>query len=227
VHYGWAERNEIVAGVYRTPVPFWIAPADSTVQQQFGSFPGSERLGLVSADGKSAGSGPLPLGKETKLAVASNRVYIGTGEKYEILVFDMTGKQLEPIRVARASRPTTVADIDRYKAIQMAGLNDERRALAEQRYATVPFPKTLPAHGALVVDVLGNLWIQDYPRPTSTTVAWSVFNVQGQEIAMATLPTNLEVYEIGNDYVLGRYFDPEEAIPQVRLYTLRRGATGR
>ena len=32
----------------------------------------------------------------------------------------------------------------------------------------------------------------------------------------------LEVYEIGNDYVLGRYFDPEEAIPQVKLYVLRR-----
>ena len=58
-------------------------------------------------------------------------------------------------------------------------MDSARRALSEQRYPAFPFPKTLPAHGALAVDALGNLWVQDYPVPTSTTVAWSIFNGQG------------------------------------------------
>jgi hypothetical protein len=37
-----------------------------------------------------------------------------------------------------------------------------------------------------------------------------------------TMPSALEVYEIGRDYVLGRYVDPDESVPEVRLYTLRR-----
>lgn len=222
VHYGWEEPTDLVDGAFRPPVPFWISPADSTIREQFGTLPGSERLGNISSDGKSGGSRPLPLGKQTRVAVGSDRVYIGTGDRYEILVFDRTGRKLESIRAPRATVPTSTADINRFKAVEMSGMDDARRARAWERYAIMPFPKTLPAHGALVVDAAGNLWIQDYPRPTSNTVAWSIFDPQAREIASAMLPSNLEVYEIGRDYVLGRYFDPEEAIPQVRLYTLRR-----
>ena len=32
----------------------------------------------------------------------------------------------------------------------------------------------------------------------------------------------LEIYEIGADYVLGRYIDPDEQVPEVRLYGLIR-----
>jgi hypothetical protein len=32
------------------------------------------------------------------------------------------------------------------------------------------------------------------------------------------------VYEVGSDYVLGRYLDLEEAVPEVRMYRVRRGS---
>jgi hypothetical protein len=37
------------------------------------------------------------------------------------------------------------------------------------------------------------------------------------------MPKHLEVYEIGRDYVLGRYLDPDESVPLVRMYRLTRG----
>ncbi|HEX6050496.1 MAG TPA: hypothetical protein VFZ21_14550 [Gemmatimonadaceae bacterium] len=56
----------------------------------------------------------------------------------------------------------------------------------------------------------------------SSTVAWRVFDRDGATVAVVDLPVHLAVFEIGADYLLGRYLDPEESIPQVRLY---RGST--
>ena len=53
---------------------------------------------------------------------------------------------------------------------------------------------------------------------------WRVFGQDGAHVAHVDLPTYLDVYEIGSDYVLGRYLDPDESIPQVRLYRLTRAA---
>jgi len=49
-----------------------------------------------------------------------------------------------------------------------------------------------------------------------------VFDTNGALVAELDLPTHLEVFEIGADYVLGRYLDPAEAVPQVRLYHFKR-----
>jgi hypothetical protein len=83
-------------------------------------------------------------------------------------------------------------------------------------------PKTLPPYAAFVVDSDDLLWVQDYPRPQFPTVRWSIFDRSSRAIAEAAMPTHFEVYEIGRDYVLGRYLDPEEAVPEVRLYRLSR-----
>ena len=44
----------------------------------------------------------------------------------------------------------------------------------------------------------------------------------GRVRATIALPAALEVYEIGRDYVLGRYIDADAAVPEVRLYRLMR-----
>src|SRR5688572_27921089 len=86
----------------------------------------------------------------------------------------------------------------------------------------IEFHDTLAAYGALDVDDGPNLWVLDYPIPGTTMTRWSVYDTSRKEIASATLPRYLEVYEIGEDYVLGRYLDPDASIPEVRLYRLRR-----
>ena len=49
-----------------------------------------------------------------------------------------------------------------------------------------------------------------------------MFSADGTMRATVLLPTALEVYEIGRDYVLGRYVDADESVPEVRLYSLTR-----
>jgi hypothetical protein len=90
-------------------------------------------------------------------------------------------------------------------------------------FDAMPFPKTLPAFSSLLIDRSGLVWAQEHPRSTASTTAWTVFDAGGRRVSTISLPTHLEVYEIGDDYVVGRFLDPDASIPQVRVYRLRRG----
>ena len=222
-HHGWEDRSEVRAGAYRPDVPFWLSGADTAVGRLVGSFPGSERFGFVSNDGRGS-AGPLPLGKQPALALGSDRLYIGAADRYEVQAFDLTGKPVATIRSAHSPRAITDEDIDYAMELEIAETGERARAGIQRRYGMMTLPKTTPAYAALRVDYAGNLWIQDYPRPSASTVTWRVFSRDGASVARVDLPTHLAVYEIGADYVLGRYLDPDESVPQVRLYRLHRVA---
>ena len=219
-HYGWENVREPKSGVYRQPVPFWLSGPDSTVRRIIGTFDGSERFGMV-ARGR-AGSRPLPLGKEPVIAIGRDRVYIGTADRYEIMVFDLAGNRVTTITRPNVDLQTTKEDIEYDKEKQIAGRGDSIRKRVELSYASMPLPKTIPAYARFVVDADDYLWVQDYPRAQAATVRWSVFDRAGNAVTDVALPTHLEVYEVGRDYVLGRYVDPDEQIPQVRVYRLTR-----
>lgn len=222
VHYGWEQRPDMKGGAYRPLVPFWISRADSAVQKLIGTFPGSERYGLV-VGGQLRGSRPLPLGKQPDVAVGASRIYIGTADRYEILVFDLQGHPVDTIRKAAGNLETTRADIQNAKEKELASSEQSWHPGIERDYATMPFPKTVPAYTDLVVDSEDHLWVQEFPRVRSPQVRWSVFSPMGSPVAEVLLPADLEVYEVGRDYVLGRFLNAEESIPQVRMYRLRRG----
>ena len=218
-HFGWENRTDMKGGVYRASVPFWFSGTDSAVRRVVGSYPGSERYGQVVQD-QLRGSRPLPLGKQPTIALADDRFYLGTADRYEIMVFDLSGKQVTTIRKSISNLETTPDDIQYAIEKEVGGRGPEIRARVERSYAEMQLPKTIPAYAAMKVDARENLWVQDYPRTKSPVVQWTVFDPRGREIAAVALPVYLEAYEIGDDYVLGRFLDPEESIPQVRLYRL-------
>ncbi|MEW5917410.1 MAG: hypothetical protein AB1762_13450, partial [Gemmatimonadota bacterium] len=225
-HYGWERMKTPLAGVYRPQVPFWLSGPDSAIGKLFGDLDGSERFGRVGKDPETgrpwASAGPLPFGKQPAIAIGRDRVYIGSANRYEVLVFDLEGKRLTSITKPNDGVATTRADIETAIDKAAAGRPDSVRARIAQSYATMPLPKTLPPYARFVVDADDLLWVQDFPRAQLRTVRWSVFDRTARAIAELALPTHLEVYEIGRDYVLGRYVDPEEAVPEVRLYRLSR-----
>lgn len=221
VQYGWEPPKSMKGGVFRSTVPFWITTPDERPSQPLGEYPGSERWGLVDG-GQLRGTRPLPFGKEPQIAIGAQRAYVGTGDKYEIMMFDLNGKQVGVIRDATSAFPVTKADIAAEIELQAANRDAETRARLERAYAEMKLPELMPAHGQLRVDALDQLWVQDYPRLTSKTVRWSVFTSDGKSVGRVMLPAAFEIYEIGRNYILGRFMDPDVAIPQVHLYTLTR-----
>jgi hypothetical protein len=161
-------------------------------------------------------------GRQTAIASGDGRVYIGAADRPEIIAVSIDSHAADTLRLPLASVPLTQADIDAEKVVQLAAAAPDRRAGIEAEFATHPFPETVPPYAALVVDAEDLLWVQEYPRAATPLVRWWVLSPDGAVVAQANLPTYLEVFEIGQDYVLGRYLDPVEAVPQVRMYRLRR-----
>lgn len=221
VHLGWGDMRPTTPNNYRPLVAYWTGRADSSVLRPLGRWPGSERRVHV-IDGQIVGSGPLQFGRQPEVAIGSDRIYLGIAERYEILVFSTAGDSLQPIRKPRPPVPVTAADTRVELQRRLATARPDRRKAIEADHASYPYPKVLPPYAALRVDAEDHLWVQDYPRSASATVLWSVFNPAGTQVAEVVLPRDLEVFEIGTDYVLGRYVDPDEAIPQVRIYRLER-----
>jgi hypothetical protein len=221
LHYAFENfRADATLGPYRAAVPFWTTGPDGAVVKLLGTFPGSERLGTP------GGSRPLPLGKQTTIALAKDRAFIGTADAYEIVVLDLDGTPIDTLRKANVDLRTMPEDIELFKQRDLSQSNPALRAQIEREYLTIPFPERIPAYAALEVDARGNLWVQDYPRGAGALTRWSMFSPAGELIAETQLPTRLEIYEIGADYILGKTLEPPDDVEHVRVYRLT-GVPGR
>lgn len=85
----------------------------------------------------------------------------------------------------------------------------------------MPLPEAFPAFEGVLADALGFLWVEDYRLPGEPSPAWTVFDPEGRVLGLVELPPALTVFEIGEDYVLGRVSD-ELGIEYVRLWPLDR-----
>ncbi len=213
---GWAADRDMKAGVYRPMVKYWIARADSNVIIPLATLPAGDRWR------EGGGDRPMPLGREPRVAISSTRAYITLGDKVEVLVFDLTGKALPSLSVPSSPVRVTARDIEAEREREIASLGERARARTEQGYKTIALPEFMPATRDLLVDATGAVWVQHYPRASSPDVQWTVFGADGKVRATMRMPSALEVYEIGAEYVLGRFIDPDEQVPEVRLYRLRR-----
>jgi len=213
VHYGWYSDKDRTPGVpYRSRVPAWISKGDSSAGRLIATVKSSERWEYTLQ----------PLGRETMVAVGRDRVYVGEADNYEVKVFTLDGTPLQSITKTVKPVAVTKQDIDDEVDRMMAMMGAQFRKGVEKEYATIPMPKTLPPYRELQVDSAQNLWVRDYARSGPLNVIWTVFDPRGKQITEIALPNALEVFEIGIDYILGRYIDPNTGVPEVRLYRLVR-----
>lgn len=216
VHYGWGPRKGPKPGIHRDSTALWTTGADSAIRRRLGFIPGSERWG------HEHGSRPLPLGKQSVVAISADRIFVGTADTYAIVVYDTLGRRVGTIRKTGVNLAVTKADIDLALEREIAGQSERQQKATTTEYAIIQFPKTIPAYIRILTDSDGLLWVQDYPRTNSTSSRWTLFTPAGAQRAEVMLPAHLDVYEVGKDYVLGKYIDPDEQIPEIRMYKLRR-----
>jgi hypothetical protein len=209
--------------VFRNRVPFWLSRADSVVTATLDSFPGSERVINYSRQtGLPGGTGPRMFGKQTAIAMGRAKLYVGTAERPEVFAIDLGDLAVDTVRLPWTPALLTQEMIGAEKALRLATSPSDRHADIEHDFATAHFPDTLPPYADIRVDAMDLLWIQGYPVTGSAGVPWTIVSPDFRPMATVALPSHLEVFEIGDDYVLGRYVDPIESIPEVRMYRLRR-----
>lgn len=223
----WCNAKGMVAALHRSSEPpAGPGPRRPQVQVTISSPDGAlVHLGYVPASERYFfGSEDIarPLGKLTSVALGSDRVYVGTGDTFEVRALSFRGESLGVVREDR--KPVTVApaDVTRYIEELNARLSGPAaldRTTRERILRSFQYPKTFPAYGRLLVDPGDNLWVEDFPIPGATERGWSIFSKDGHAIGRLRVPVNFEILETGLEYVLGVWRD-EFNVEYVRVYTL-------
>lgn len=224
VHLGWRTSGHGQPEYHRDTVPAWITAAPDSSPTVIGDVAGSERWGRV-MEGQVVGSRPLPFGKQPVLGISATRIYIATGDVAGVRVLDLNGDSLGRIALADSAPPVTPDDIKAIIENEILQDGESRRRAIEREYGEITYPTTKSNVSALIVDSDGFVWIQPPARASASSVNWQVFDADGLLRATITMPSALEVYEIGTDYVLGRRVDGEAGVPLLELYGLRRVET--
>jgi hypothetical protein len=210
----------------RDTAAYLVIDAAGAVVDTLGRFPGAE---MVAAGTPATGFllRPLPFGRQTVTAVQDGRLYVGTGDRYEIAAYE-PGRGLRAIyRAQRQGLPVTREDVRDYqRTLVTLGGNAQAKAQEAKALEDAPIPARMPPLTALKVDSAGNLWVQDPQKPGDTRGSvWTVLARDGRARGTVRVPAGLAVKQIGSDWVLGVVVD-EDQVEHVRVYRLTRDGRG-
>ncbi len=156
------------------------------------------------------------------LALWGSLVVIGTTSRYELKAFTHDGTLARIVRRDHEPRPVNDDDVEAY----IAGLRPMPGQSPQQirrRYRSLPVAEHFPAFTSIIADAAGHLWVREYDFHDEERPAplWTVFDGQGQVLGFVETPKDLRIYEIGEDYILGRKED-ELGVESVQLWPLDR-----
>ena len=167
---------------------------------------------------------PRPLGQTTTMALSSTHLYVGTNDSAVVDRFTLSGARAGrlPVHVSR-QRPTARQydmAIDAHLAFMFPSMAERREH--KSRFTRIPPPEFRPLYGEVIADATGTAWVVisalDEPK-----TRLQVLSDGAGPAAVITLPRSMRLFEIGPDYVLGRY-DDEEGEVHLVVYRLTRGA---
>ena len=164
---------------------------------------------------------PHPFGRSVLAAVWGDLAIVTANDRYEIRAYASDGALARIVRRDHDLRTPTQAEVDNWIQERYGDLPEERkeRVLAQMEGMTVV--EFYPAFSALQSDPLGYLWVREYNLPGHDRNLWTVFDPEGLVLGFVETPFELEVYEIGVDYVLGKTND-ELGVERVQLWQLDR-----
>ncbi|HET7233487.1 MAG TPA: hypothetical protein VFJ16_25980 [Longimicrobium sp.] len=198
-----------------------IDPAGAVVDT-LGRFPGAEVI-AVGTPATGFLLRPLPFGRQTVTAVHDGRLYVGTGDRYEIAAYE-PGRGLRAVyRARRQGLAVTREDAREYRrTLVTLGGTAQTRAQNAKLLEEAPVPARTPPLTALEIDSAGNLWVEEPQKPGNARESvWTVLAPDGQIRGTVRLPPGLNVKQIGNDWVLGVVVDEDE-VEHVRVHRLTR-----
>ena len=194
------------------------------------TLPGRARIsmsdsGVGAAQAAPGGRGAQPAGSPSPFVLApivaglpDGFVY-GDPARYEIREYAASGALRRIIR-RRVDLRLDSAEIARYKAAQLAGREGDALREAERRLASMTFPRTEPAFERILVDGARRLWVKDFEPVPDSPGQWTVFDPTGAMLGTVSTPPKFRVFEVGSDYVLGRWRDAE-GVAYIHLFELR------
>src|SRR5690625_316049 len=190
--------------------------------------PGEEKSAF--REGSSFGNRPLLFSRGHKVTLGGQQSYEGANGEYRIMVRPVGERperivtrigelrQVESAELEEAVRKMTEGRVRRQGELaEMLGTSS-----AAARKPDIPHRDSYPAFNRLLIDSEDHLWVQAYPVPGEAHHEWSVFDPAGYWLGDLQVPASLHIYQIGSDFILGRWQDEFE-VHYIRIYELTRG----
>lgn len=208
------------------PVVVEIRDAEGRLRSSLGEHPGDERH--ITPDGRRAD----PIYSALAVQVPWGDLIVhNLNNRYEIRAFAEDGSLARIVRRHPVARPPTQAEIDAYieeraswHPVDLTPAQiEEHQAEMRQSLQSLPVAEHITAFSSVIVDRLDHLWVEEFELPgqARTGSLWTVFDPGGRVLGFVETPDRLEIFEIGEDYILGRSWD-EMYVEYVQLWALER-----
>ena len=195
----------------------------------FGTHPGWEPY-RGTLDGRNF-SQMTTFGREAVYGTWGNRIVIGDTDRYELKAFQADGSLERIVRRSHVPRVPTAAVVAAYIDQQVPqarpGMSDTDVQRLQQdsrrRWESVPVAEYFPVFTSVMSDALDHLWVEEYEFPGEERPGslWTVFDPEGRVLGFVETPEGLWIWEIGEDYILGRAED-ELGVECVQVWPLER-----
>ena len=173
----------------------------------------SERIGSP------GGSRPHPAGRATVFALHEDKVYLGSGERFEVEVRDLSGRLEQLIRGPRIPLVVTDSLKSLTLEIMLRDADPARHPALRAAVAEWDWPERMPAYTALEVDPEGVVWTRGYSADPLEGETWSLFDPERGYLGDIRLEPGQSLLEAGPDYVLVLSRD-ELGVERVQRYSL-------
>ena len=220
----WVPRN-LADGLSRTEETYRLRDAEGDTVSLLGSFPGTEWFSSWS--GRSGWSVEIPHAHRISTFAWEDQVAIAPNDTYEIRVFGLDGTLKRIVRRDHDLVASTEAHIDAEIEDRVARRPEEERAERRRElredFQQIPLPETFPAFAEATADLVGHLWVREHELPGEGGAGpvWTVFDPEGRVLGFVETPGGLDIYEIGEDYILGLATD-EVGVEYIQVWSLER-----
>ena len=159
-------------------------------------------------------------GRTTGYGIRGNQFLVASNDNYEVRVHGQDGSLLSIVRRQHIFLEVTDSDIAVLREEQLGG--DAPPGMRQTMIGVLdatPIRETMPAYERIVLDQIGNLWVEEFRRPNDTVRKWTVFNTEGAMLGTLSVPDRFVIHDVGGDFVLGKWTD-ELDIEHVQMYEL-------
>ncbi len=165
---------------------------------------------------------PPPLSRSTTVALSGVHLFVASADSAFIDQYTLAGQLVAVLPVGTRPRPPSTLHFERAVDALLADVAraELRQPLREEMLKHYSPPELLPPYRAAFTDMDGLLWVETSFPGDSMTVLWAI-GADGNPIAELLVPQQIQVFEIGVDYLLGAY-EEESGEPHVVVYPLER-----
>lgn len=208
-------------GTSRTVDRLLIVDSALELDVDMGPYPADDMVDRQFAEGGGVWL-PSPFGRKLVAAANDSTIAISSTGPFEIRIFTDSGVPARWLRVRIPRVPVTRAMRAAHRERLLATAVDQQsRRILSQLSADDVFPDSLPAFDEMLFDGQGLLWTRLSTSAHDIESFWMVLNPGGSLVAVAAVPRDLVLHDIGEGTVLGVWTD-EFGREQVHRYELQR-----